>query len=374
MAQEEAVKGEHGMKKSPLFLSLFLCAAVSALSCRRSDTETSVGARSDETAAVSSVEPAKSSLKKSFFLKHNFGSVREGEILPCRLELENDTEEPIRFKHSRVSCGACVSVKSIPAEIPPGEKGCFELEFDTSGRKGETKQQALFWDAEPKTVLAMADLSAVVQACWAEPDSISLGSLSASEAHESRVTVWTAAFPDASVLSVQTNVPWLKAGPLSEETADDRMVRPVGSFNLKWDGGGIEPGELGGEAEIKIGLGNGDEQTLVLPVHGYLAGDVEILPPSIVFGNVGSERVVRTCRLSFGKGDIDVSGMTCVAEHSAVKISLNPVRGESGVVELTAVWDHAAESSGLAEGVIEGRDASRTPIFKIPYTAYTGTL
>ena len=152
------------------------------------------------------------------------------------------------------------------------------------------------------------------------------------------------------------------------------MVRPIGSFDLKWDGGGIEPGELGGEAEIKIGLGNGDEQTLVLPVHGYLAGDVEILPPSIVFGNVGSERVVRTCRLSFGKGDIDVSGMTCVAEHSAVKISLNPVQGESGVVELTAVWAPAAESSGLAEGVIEGRDASQTPIFKIPYTAYTGTL
>ena len=229
------------------------------------------------------------------------------------------------------------------------EKGAFELEFDTSGRTGETKQQALFWDAEPKTVLAMADLSAVVQACWSEPNSISLGNVSASEAVKTRIVVWSAAFPGAAVLSVQPNVPWLKAGPLSEATSDNGTVRPIGLFELEWD-----------------------EQTLVLPVHGYLAGDVEILPPSIVFGNVATEKVVRTCRLSFVKGDIDVSGISCITGHSAINVNLSPVQGENGMFELTAVWDPSVESSGgLAEGVIEGRDASQRPIFKIPYTVYT---
>ena len=355
----------------PLF-SLILYIALYAVSCSRPGTVPSDGASTDKTPPVPATGPAKSALKKSFFLKHNFGNVREGEILTCRLELENDTEEPIHFKHSQVSCGACVSVKSVPDEILPGEKGTFELEFDTSGRKGETKQQALFWDAEPKTVLAMADLSAVVQACWSEPNSVSLGNVSASEAVKTRIVVWSAAFPDAAVLSVQPNVPWLKTGPLSEATSDNETVRPIGLFELEWDGSGTEPGELNGEVEIKIGLGNGEEQTLVLPVHGYLAGDVEILPPSIVFGNVATEKVVRTCRLSFVKGDIDVSGISCITGHSAINVNLSPVQGENGVFELTAVWDSSVESSaGLAEGVIEGRDASQRPIFKIPYTAYT---
>ena len=103
-------------------------------------------------------------------------------------------------------------------------------------------------------------------------------------------------------------------------------------FELEWDGSGTEPGELNGEVEIKIGLGNGEEQTLVLPVHGYLAGDVEILPPSIVFGNVATEKVVRTCRLSFVKGDIDVSGISCITGHSAVNVNLSPV--QDGILQL----------------------------------------
>ena len=88
---------------------------------------------------------------------------------------------------------------------------------------------------------------------------------------------------------------------------------------------------------------------------------------------IGSRKVVRNCRLSFAKSDVDISEITCAAGHSAIGINLSPIPDENGVFELTAERDPTVEkSNGVAEGVIEGRDSSGGIVFKIPYTAYFG--
>jgi hypothetical protein len=136
----------------------------------------------------------KSTLKNSFFLKHHFGDVNACEVSTYSLELKNETDKPMTFGGSSTSCGACLSVKSMPKEILPGETGVFELEFNTTGKRGATPQHAYFWDAEPKTLLVVADIGATVRAIWTDPEMISLGNLSTSEPQKTKLYVMAAGF------------------------------------------------------------------------------------------------------------------------------------------------------------------------------------
>ncbi|MGL4595411.1 MAG: DUF1573 domain-containing protein [Thermoguttaceae bacterium] len=122
-------------------------------------------------------------------MQYGASPANAGETLSCALELKNDTAEPLHFGFSQTSCGACLSVKSMPKEILPNETGIFELEFNTTGKRGLTPQNAAFWDGEPKTILVVADMTAVVRALWTDPETVSLGNLATNEPLQTKLYV-----------------------------------------------------------------------------------------------------------------------------------------------------------------------------------------
>ena len=210
---------------------ILLILACTAISCNQQETElTTLPQVRQQTTA-----PARSTLERSFFLKHHFGVVDAGVRLSHSLELKNETDTPIRFGFSSTTCGSCLFVISMPEEVLPGETGIFELEFDTTGRRGETPQQALFWDAEPRTLLVLADVSATVKAVWTNPETINLGNLSTSDSQQTRLHVLAAGLPDAEVTLVQSEAPWLTVTSQPVETSralSSQNVRAIDSYEI----------------------------------------------------------------------------------------------------------------------------------------------
>jgi len=209
----------------------------------------------------------------------------------------------------------------MPKIIEPGETGIFELEFNTAGKRGNTPQQAVFWDTEPKTLLVLADIGATVRAIWTDPEMFSLGNLSTSEPHRAKLYVMAAGYPDAKVTSVQCDAPWLTLTSKPVETSKElqsQSIRAIDYYEIEWTGKDTKPGNLTSKIEIHVQKGD-EDKILEIPVTGYLSGDVEIVPSNVVFGRVTKNEVLRTCTLTFKKPDIDAAKIQCTADHSYIQ-------------------------------------------------------
>jgi len=350
------------MRFSVFFLSLLFCMPVS---CKKQEQSTA----SSQPKSI----PVKSTLQQSYFLKHHFGDVNVDEMLTCSLELKNEMDKPMLFGFSNTSCGGCLSVKSMPTTIEPSETGIFELEFNTAGKRGATPQHAYFWDAEPKTILVVADITATVRAVWTDPDVIGLGNLSTNEPHKTKFYVMVAGYPDAKVVSAKTDAPWLTLVSNPVETSKElksQNILAIDYYEVEWTGNDAKPGNLA--TKIMIQVQNGDEdKTLEIPVTGYLSGDVEIVPSNIVFGRVAQNEVVRTCTLTFKKPDIDATKIQCFSDHPSVQTLLEKDKGQSNQFSLTTKIVPPAEiNESLIEGTITGKDQSGEVLFSIPYIAF----
>jgi hypothetical protein len=358
--------------KIPPPACILLLLACSLVSCQKQEAESTETSQKQQPVSA----PAKSTLARSHFLKHHFGEVDAGELLSCSLELKNETDKPMSFGYSSTSCGACLSVKSMPKEILPGETGIFELEFDTTGKRGATPQQAMFWDAEPKTLLVLADIGATVKAVWIDPAMISLGNLSTSETQKATLYVMAAGFPDAEVSSVQCEAPWLTLTSKPVETSRElkaKSIQAIDYYEIEWTGKEAKPGNLSSKIVFHVQKDD-EEQVLEVPVSGYLSGDVEIVPSNIVFGRVTTNEVVRTCTLTFKKPNIDAAKIKCTADHSCIHVDFEKSKEDSARFVLTSRMTPPTEKENqLLEGTITGTDESGEVVFSVPYVAFFST-
>jgi len=361
--------------KVPPVACILLILTCSVVSCNQQETEllTLPQARQSATA------PARSTLERSFFLKHHFGVVDADVRLSHSLELTNETDKPMQFGFSSTTCGSCLFVISMPEEILPGETGIFELEFDTTGRRGETPQQAIFWDAEPRTLLVLADVSATVKAVWTNPETINLGNLSTSDSQQTRLHVLAAGLPDAEVTSVQCDAPWLTVTSTPVETSralSAQNIRAIDSYDIAWTGNEAIPGNLSSKITIHVQKGHvqnedDEEQVFEIPISGYLAGDVEIVPSNIVFGRVTTNEVVRTCTLTFRTSGVDATKITCAANHPYIQVSFEKSQeGTNRFILTSRMTPPAVGENQLIEGTITGTDESGKIIFSVPYVAF----
>jgi len=353
----------------PPIACILLILACSIVSCKKQETESTPAPQTKQPPAAL----AKSTLARSFFLKHHFGDVNAGEVLNCSLELKNETDKPMPFGHSSTSCGGCLHVKTMPQEILPGETGIFELEFNTTGKRGATPQQATFWDAEPKTLLVLADIGATVRAVWTDPEMISLGNLSTSEPQKAKLYVMAAGFPDAKVTSVQCDAPWLTLTSKPIETSKElksQSIKAIDYYEVEWTGNGAKPGNLSSKLVFHVQKGD-EEQVVEVPVSGYLSGDVEIVPSNIVFGRVTTNEISRTCTLTFKKPNIDVEKIKCTADHPYIQVSFEKSNEGTNRFMLTSRMTPTAEGENqLIEGTITGTNESGEVIFSVPYIAF----
>ena len=67
---------------------------------------------------------------------HNFGKIKEGEILATNFYIENTGANNLIINKIETSCG-CTAVKWNKKPLYPGKKTKIEIEFNSSGRFGK---------------------------------------------------------------------------------------------------------------------------------------------------------------------------------------------------------------------------------------------
>lgn len=70
---------------------------------------------------------------------YDFGPVKEGEILKHNFILKNESINPLNIKSINTSCG-CTGSKAEKMSLLPGETTLIEVQFNTKGYSGQTKQ------------------------------------------------------------------------------------------------------------------------------------------------------------------------------------------------------------------------------------------
>lgn len=319
-------------------------------------------------------ECVKSTIERSCFLKYDFGEVDKDQIITGTVKLKNEDDKPIVLESNRTTCG-CLSIKSMPKKIEPGETGVFEITLNTTGRRGLQTLQAIFWDAEPMKCLVKLNATAMIRSCWTTPETISLGNLVASDSVKKDLFVDTAGYPDAKVLSISTDAKWItlkkkKVGTSPQLQADG--IKAIDCYEVEWNGKDVPPGKL--SAKITVRIKTDKEQTLDVPVTGYLSGDAVITPVQLVFGSIAKAEVVRSCTLKFNH-PVDIAEIKVTAEHPSIKVEVAKDENVPNQFIMTARASVPDTMSGkLLQGSIVGIDIDGTSIFHVPYTGIVNIM
>jgi uncharacterized cupredoxin-like copper-binding protein len=96
---------------------------------------------------------------KIFFpeTQHDFGKVKEGEILEYEFKFENKGMESLTIKDVKTSCGCTAAVVSENT-IKPGKVGTIKVNFNTKGREGKNSKSITVVSndaAEPNKVISI---------------------------------------------------------------------------------------------------------------------------------------------------------------------------------------------------------------------------
>lgn len=76
--------------------------------------------------------------------KHDFGKLKEGEIVSHTFKFKNIGEYPLFISDVQASCG-CTVPKFSREPVMPGDDGTITLEFNTQGRKGKNHKSAIIY-------------------------------------------------------------------------------------------------------------------------------------------------------------------------------------------------------------------------------------
>lgn len=71
--------------------------------------------------------------------QHDFGKVKEGQILEYEFKFENKGTESLSIKDVKTSCGCTAAVVSA-STIKPGQVGSIKVNFNTKGREGRNSK------------------------------------------------------------------------------------------------------------------------------------------------------------------------------------------------------------------------------------------
>lgn len=76
--------------------------------------------------------------------KHNFGKIKEGEVVKHAYHFRNAGNAPLLISKAEAACGC--TVPSYPKEpIPPGGEGEIMVQFDSHNRKGHQQKNVLIF-------------------------------------------------------------------------------------------------------------------------------------------------------------------------------------------------------------------------------------
>lgn len=88
------------------------------------------------------------SLKLSKY-NHNFGNVKEGEILDLKINVSNNGDADLKIKKVKSSCGCTAALMSSKL-LKPNETSELKIEFDTKNLSGQIARTITLYTNDPK--------------------------------------------------------------------------------------------------------------------------------------------------------------------------------------------------------------------------------
>ncbi len=105
-------------------------------------------------------------------IEHNFGKMKQGDVVECTFKISNTGNEPLIIEEAHGSCGC--TVPDYPKEpIPAGQTRDIKVKFNSAGKKGNQQKTV--------TVTANTDPISTVLTIKAEVDVPEGGSKPATE-------------------------------------------------------------------------------------------------------------------------------------------------------------------------------------------------
>lgn len=80
---------------------------------------------------------------------HNFGKVKEGEILDLSISVTNNGDSDLHIKKIKSSCG-CTAALMSEKNLKPNESGKLKIEFDTKNLSGQIARTVTLYSNDPK--------------------------------------------------------------------------------------------------------------------------------------------------------------------------------------------------------------------------------
>jgi hypothetical protein len=117
------------------------------------------------TTNVLSEKESKNSAKPSIKLSeynHNFGKVKEGEILDLKVVVSNVGDSELEIKNIKSSCG-CTAALMSEKKLGPNEKSELKIEFDTKNLSGQIARTVTLYSNDPKNPTRVLTLIANIE-------------------------------------------------------------------------------------------------------------------------------------------------------------------------------------------------------------------
>ena len=93
---------------------------------------------------------------------HDFGKIKEGEVLKTRFMLKNDGKSDLNIRKTHNNC-SCTTTTMSKQDIKPGESVEMEVVFDTKGRRGNQQKSITIYSNDPVAPVQRIILKASVQ-------------------------------------------------------------------------------------------------------------------------------------------------------------------------------------------------------------------
>lgn len=174
------------MKKSSIVFA-FLIAGISFVSCdqeaAKKTTETESTEKSSNNLDISNSEVEEAIPLTEIKVnkeKHDFGTIKEGDVVKTTFLIENTGKNPLVLTKADTSCGCTVPKIEKNKPIAPGKTTEIVVEFNSSNKPNKQYKQVKLhgnFDPSPKIVSISADVTP-------KPKEASEATLKSNDSHE----------------------------------------------------------------------------------------------------------------------------------------------------------------------------------------------
>jgi len=336
--------------------------------------------------------------------KHEFGQVRQGDLLTHTFELESAGKNPVKIRQASPTCGCTVSdllVNTGSGEyeaykmgdpIEPGTKVRIVAKLDTTHKQSKVQVRINLYTNDPIGLTQLSLVADIEPFIRATPKFVNFGDIKEGESKTQVIDIRTSR-GEPVTLEIDPNATIkVPAGMQIELTPvnpgeDGRSSRWRVSVTI---GDGPKEGQIGYQLRLVTDIempdakaptfGGGTRYTVTSTINGRVLGALSFTPQFLSMGLVRpGQRVPRTVKVISHDPDFDLSGIKVelqgdngkeLAWADSFSTSIKPAAGMSNAVDIQLRLDGLPEGAdGSFRGVmIIHTGHERKPVIQVRFS------